>query len=261
MKHLSSGEQKHLIAARRHRADYLRRMRQLKSLAGAAKQILIIAACAAAFFTGTSGVEAAAADTVSAPALFNEANAAQRAGHPGPAILGYERARFLAPHDRSVVENLRIAREKAGVSAPVVPAWQRPAHALGIDGLAALGSISLLLYCLLVFGMSLLPVTLRSLARVAATGLGMVVLLAVTGVAVRWPELDRAVILGAPATAHIAPAASSSTVFELRPGELVTARREHGDFVLIRTLDERSGWVARADVERIIPGSADLSAM
>lgn len=262
MKHLSSGEQKLLITARRHRADSLRRMRRLKSLAGgAAKQILVIAACAAAFFVGTGGVKAAAESAVSAPALFNEANAAQRAGHSGPAILGYERARFLAPRDRSVAENLRVAREKAGVSAPVIPAWQRPAHAVGIDGLAALGSISLLLECLLILGMGLLPATLRGLARVAAIALGMIVLLAGAGVAVRWPELDRAVILGSPATAHIAPAASSGAVFELKAGELVTARREHGGFVLVRTPDERSGWVARADVERILPGSADLASM
>jgi hypothetical protein len=261
MKHLSSVEQKMLMAARRHRADYLRRIRQMKAFAGVARQILIIAACAAGFFSGTTNARAAGAATVSAPAFFNEANAAQRAGHPGPAILGYERARLLAPHDPSVAENLRLAREKAGVSAPAVAAWQRPAHALSIDGLALLASISLLLCCLLVFGMAFLPPTLRSLARVATTALGMTVLLAAAGVALRWPELDRAVILGAPATAHIAPAASSISVFELKPGDLVTARREHGDFVLIRTLDQRSGWVARADVERIIPPSGALSRM
>jgi hypothetical protein len=33
----------------------------------------------------------------------------------------------------------------------------------------------------------------------------------------------------------------------------VTAQREYGDFVLVRTLDQRSGWVSRSDVDRVIP--------
>ncbi len=87
------------------------------------KHSLLIAACAAGLLAGVPTGQAAEAPAVSAPALFNEANAAQRAGRLGPAILNYERGQWLAPGDPAIAKNLHAAREKAGVTAPVVPAW------------------------------------------------------------------------------------------------------------------------------------------
>jgi uncharacterized protein YgiM (DUF1202 family) len=45
----------------------------------------------------------------------------------------------------------------------------------------------------------------------------------------------------------------------LKAGDLVTTKHKHGDFVLVRTLDHRSGWVNNAELERVIP--ANLSPM
>jgi hypothetical protein len=86
------------------------------------------------------------------------------------------------------------------------------------------------------------------------------VLLAATAIGLRWNELDRAVIQNAQARAHIAPAADAQSTFELKAGEIVTAQRVYGDFVLIRTADKRSGWVSKSDVERVIPAT-NLSPM
>ena len=168
MKHLSPDEQKVLLMALRHRAEYWRRMKRVRAITQTAKHTLLIAACAAGLIAGTTNAQAADAPAVSAPALFNEANAAQRAGNFGAAILSYERARVLAPRDPAIAQNLRAAREKAGVSAPAVPKWQRPAQALSLDGLAVLSSISLLLLSLLVFGTRSSPrpcVALRAASR------------------------------------------------------------------------------------------------
>ena len=68
----------------------------------------------------------------------------------------------------------------------------------------------------------------------------------------RWNELDRAVIHNAHTTVHIAPARDAQGTFELKAGDLVTAKRDYGDFVLVRTLDQRSGWVNKSDLERVI---------
>jgi len=261
MKYLSPEEQKLVRKLLRRRNDYWRRMKRVRAFTGNVKQALLIGACAAGILGGTASVQAADVPAASAPALFNEANAEQRAGNLGPAILGYERAKFLAPGDAAIAQNLRAARDKAGVTAPAVPTWQRPMHALSFDILAALAGISLALLCMLVFGTRLIPTTLRGLARGVATTFGVTALLAASALALRWPELARAVIVGARATAHIAPAASSGTAFALKPGELVTERRAHGDFVHVRTLDQRSGWVAKAHVERIIPAEANPSPM
>jgi hypothetical protein len=188
--------------------------------------------------------------SISAPELFNQANAAQRAGRFGPAILGYERARLLSPGESSIEQNLGIAREKAGVNAPAIPIWQRPAHWLGFDEWAILGSSGLVIGCALFFALRYVP--RRAISWIGAS-CAATVFLAATAIALRWNELDRAVIQTAQAKAHIAPAADAQSTLELKSGELVTAQREYGNFVLVRTLDQRSGWVSKSDVDRVIP--------
>jgi len=259
MKHLSPDEQKLLLMARRHRAEYWRRLRRVK---GFGRTTLLLASCAAGLLATTGPLNAAEGQSaVSASALFNEANAELRADRLGAAILGYERARWLTPMDPSITQNLSAARAKAGVTTPAVSAWERPAHWLSFDSLAALASISLLLLCFLAFGTRLIPSTMRGLARGLANTFAGTALLVASAIAVRWSELDRAVVQRPRTTAHIAPAAASGSAFELKPGELVTARRKYGDFVLVRTLDQRSGWVAKTEIERIIPPAANPSPM
>ena len=53
----------------------------------------------------------------SASQLYNLANAYARDGKPGLAVLGYERARLLAPTDPDVQANLRYVLEAAGLPA------------------------------------------------------------------------------------------------------------------------------------------------
>ena len=258
IKGLSQIERKFLCLARRHRADYLRLLKRLKSpVAGNCCRALTMTACMIGLFA-TTAINAQGA--VSAPALFNEANAAQRDGRVGAAILGYERARFLAPHDSAIEQNLRIARDRAGVNAPAIPVWQHPAHWLGFNGLAVFGSFALLMSCALFFGKNYLSSLSRRTAISAAAALGVVMLFAISSLALRWSELDRAVIQNTKTSVHIAPAANAQSTFELKAGDLVTAKGEHGDFVLVRTFDQHSGWVNKRDVQRIIPTTNLLAA-
>jgi hypothetical protein len=245
LKNFSEIERRFVCLARRHRADYLRLLKQLKaSVSKNGRRALLIGACA----LGLLATDTQA--SVSAPELFNQANAAQRANRLGPAILGYERARLLSPNESSIEQNLRIAREKAGLSAPAIPIWQRPAHWLGFDDWALLVSSALFMGCGLFFAFRYVP--RRAISWIGAS-CGAAVVLAATAIALRWNELDRAVIQNAQAKAHIAPAADAQTTFDLKAGEMVTAQREYGDFVLVRTSDQRSGWVSKSDVDRVIP--------
>lgn len=252
-KYLSPFEKKVLCMARRHHTAFARCMKRVSALCKKTKHSLLIAACAGGLIAGSTSAQAAATSAVSAPALFNEANAAQHAGRLGPAILDYERASLLAPRDPAITQNLRAAREKAGVAAPTIPAWQRPAHWLTFNDLALLASTALLLFSVLIFGMRFLPTTLRGPARGVALSLGATTVLAISSIALRWPELDRAVIIGAQPVAHIAPAANAAPSFEVKPGELVRTEDTYGEFVRIRTSDGGSGWVAASQVEKIIP--------
>ena len=258
IKGLSSIERKFLCLARRHRADYLRLLKRLKSSVtrNCCRALTITLSVMGLFATTSTNTQAA----ISAPALFNEANAAQRDGRVGAAILGYERARFLASHDPAIEQNLRIARDKAGLNAPAVPIWQYPAHWLGFNGLALFGSFALLMSCALFFGRNYLSSFSRRTATSIAAALGTVMLFAISSLTLRWSELDRAVIQNADTSAHIAPAANAQSTFELKAGELVTAKGEHGDFVLVCTFDHHFGWVNKRDVQRIIPTTNLLAA-
>lgn len=216
---------------------------------------LLLVSCVAALFGATAAPLQAADRPVSAPALYNEGNAAQRAGRLGPAILSYERARLLAQDDTAIAHNLDLARQKAGVAAPVIPWWQKPAHWLSFNGFAVLGSLSLLLFAVAFFGMPVLSRSIGSIAHGATVSLGVVTLLAWSAVAARWPELDRAVVIGTQPTVHIAPAANAAVLFDLKAGELVNEGSSHGGFVRISTADGRSGWVSATDVEKVIPSA------
>lgn len=197
---------------------------------------------------------APAADTVTAAGLFNTANAALRDGRTGPAILSYERARWLEPRDTAITHNLQKAREKASITAPATPFWKRPAQWFTLNETALLGTLSLLLVCLLFFGIGLIPPTLRRLAAPASWTFLLIALLSGSAIASRWSDLRLAIITTAsPASARIAPALSAASTFELSPGEKVTTLATHGSFLQVRTPDGRTGWIANTDLEPIIP--------
>ena len=129
-------------------------------------------------------------------------------------------------------------------------------HAVSFDALAVLGSISLLLFCLLVFGTRLIPTTLRRLSHRAATGLAAVTLLATSAIATRWPELNRAVVIGQNSIARIAPADNAAPSWELKPGDTVYEEKTYGKFLHVRASDGRAGWLPGTELERIIPAAS-----
>jgi len=210
--------------------------------------IITAALCAATLAT-------ASAAPVSAEALFTKANAEQHAGNTGAAILGYERAALLAPRDSAIQQNLAATRENAGLSVPAIPSWQRPAHVLRFDGLAILGSAAALICGLLLTGNGMLPPPYRGPVRVVSAVCIATALFAGSALALRWSELDRAVVLASEPEAHVAPAASSAIVSLLTPGEIVQAHETHGDYVRITTPDGLTGWVATTTIEPIIPAA------
>ncbi|MBN8418126.1 MAG: SH3 domain-containing protein [Verrucomicrobia bacterium] len=254
-KHLTHEEQKLLDDMQRSREARQKKAASAKKTGRGGKSSLLLVGCVAALFGATAAPLQAADRPVSAPALYNEGNAVQRAGRLGPAILSYERARLLAQDDTAIAHNLDLARQKAGVAAPVIPWWQKPAHWLSFNGFAVLGSLSLLLFAVAFFGMPVLSQSIGSIAHGAAVSLGVVTLLAWSAVAARWPELDRAVVIGTQPTVHIAPAANAAVLFDLKAGELVNEGGSHGGFVRISTADGRSGWVSAMDVEKVIPSA------
>lgn len=197
--------------------------------------------------------EAAAPSPGSAPALCDLGNALAREGNPGLAILALERAEQLAPRDPAVAANLQAVRDTAGLVAPPAAWWQSAARVLTMNEWAWSGSLALVFVCAAMSFSRFFPARLRRLMNALSVTCAMAVLVTIGALWARWPELNRAVVVNARVTAFIAPAESASPVFPLAEGEIVTAKKALRNFVLVRTADGRSGWVPRAQIERIIP--------
>jgi hypothetical protein len=63
-----------------------------------------------------------------------------------------------------------------------------------------------------------------------------------------WPQLRGAVVLVEQSAAHAVPASLAQTEFVLREAQSVRLLAQHERFILVRTADGLSGWVARADI-------------
>jgi hypothetical protein len=190
----------------------------------------------------------------SADGLYNLANSYARAGKPGLAVLGYERAALLAPDDPDINANLAYVRASAHVSIkprsrfarlaqamtmrPTVVAW------LGVLGIALVGMglvarrvVSRFLW--IPDGAVLLGITLSALTASNAVLL--------------WPRMHEAVVLIDRTPVRVSPAPMGDAAFVLREAESVTITAEHEDFILIRTGGGLSGWVARANIGAVVP--------
>jgi hypothetical protein len=202
----------------------------------------------------TAGQTASATSGYSAAALFNQANAFAQAGKPGLAVLNYERAQLLAPNDADIAANLQFVRAKAGLPDAVKNWLARGLTYAHPNTLAWVGCFGLLLAGISMLLVRLYPqsrLVFRSLTFVGALLIGTDIGNAI----VMWPRVNEAVVINREAPALTTPVLAAKPLFKLREGETVTVRAEHQDFTLVQTTAGRSGWVARANLSRVVPPS------
>jgi len=188
----------------------------------------------------------------SAAALYNMANADARNGKSGLAVLNYERAGLLAPNDPDIRANLRFVRASVGLPAETGSWFSRHARIADPNTLSWLGLLGVL-----IAGSSLLAGRFYSnhrleLRAAAIVGISLMGLAVCNAVAV-WPTLHEAVIVAHSAPARVSPIGIGETLFSLPEAESVTTRAEHDGFVLVQTVDGRTGWVLRADLAPVVP--------
>ena len=203
------------------------------------------------------------ANGFSAPLCFDLANAEAKAGHPGLAILNYERARYLAPSDRDIDHNLQLARQQAGLKPNSLRWWQVMLRALTINQWLGLVDFWLVLIAGAVIGhlfvRRLAPGARRAvLGKVVKTVLFVAIPCALfTGylALLAAPLRIEGVVVAKQAILRISPFDAADPIGTLPEGELVTVEQQHDNYFRIEARDGRYGWTTRATLEPVIAGS------
>jgi len=206
----------------------------------------------------------------SASLCFDLANAEAQAGHPGLAMLNYERARYLAPSDPDIDHNLQLARKQAGLDPNSYRWWQIVLRSIDWTVWMAIIAATLLLVFLAVIGTafataisSTTKIPLRPLKTLfrAILFIGIPFFLLMGYVELSTigfnNRIEGVIVAPREATLRLSPFASADSVGTIPEGELVTVEDRHDDYLRIEGRDHHFGWIARKDIEPVIAGSFD----
>jgi tetratricopeptide (TPR) repeat protein len=199
----------------------------------------------------------------SAPLCFDLANAESKSGRIGPAILNYERARYLAPSDRDIDHNLQLARQQAGLKVNSLRWWQIVLRSLTINQWLAIVDGWLLLIALAVianvFVNRMASGPSRAVAgKVVKTMLfvGIPCFLFTAYIALLAAPLRiEGVVMSKDAPLRLSPFDAAEQIGTLPEGELVTVEQKHDNYFRIEDRDGKYGWITRASLEPVIAGS------
>ena len=199
---------------------------------------------------------------------YNLANAEMKAGHVGPAILNYERARYLAPGDRDIDHNLQLARKLAGLEPNSYRWWEIALRDIDWGVWLLVMGVCLLLVLIAVIGSANLPTiaartnwapkTLRTLFRgILFAGIPLCLLLGyVELVTIGFNNrIDGVVIAEKSATLRLSPFDSADTIGTIPEGELVTVEERHDDYLRIEARNHHFGWIRDSDLAPVVAGS------
>ena len=189
-------------------------------------------------------------DGWSVNALLGLGNAYANLGEHGRAILALERARLIAPEDEAVATNLARERERAAVTGPDVSRADAVLGRVTADTWTWLALWGAVVACA-----GVLAIAWSSRRRLGSglTIAGVTVALGAGAIALRVaPAPDRAIVL-VEGTARIAPFAAAEPAFPARPGEAVQIEMQRGDHVYVRAGEDRTGWLPRTALERVVP--------
>jgi hypothetical protein len=194
----------------------------------------------------------------SAAALYNFANAFARAGKPGFAVLNYERARLLDPHDPDIDANLSQVLVASGLPPETHTQFERMTAMVGPRTLAWLGVLGLSIAGIGALRLRFYPRHRRKFALAAL--LGMVLLgVSIADAVILWPVMHEAVVITKTTPVRVSPTLIEETLFTLPEASIVSTGAEHDGFVLVRTAAGRTGWAPSTSLAPIVPRQADRS--
>ncbi|HEY0257056.1 MAG TPA: hypothetical protein VGC39_06410 [Candidatus Methylacidiphilales bacterium] len=207
----------------------------------------------------------------SASLCFNLGNAEAKAGHPGQAILNYERARYLAPGDSDIDHNLQLARKQAGLETNSYRWWEITLRLI-YPFIGYLVMACLLVLILAVMGNTYAaalasacripqPVLRTTLKGVFFLGIPVFFLLGFAELSAIGftSRIEGIIVTPREATLRLSPFESADRTGTIPEGELVTVEQRHDDYFRIEGRDHRYGWIQEKELEPVIAGSFDES--
>jgi hypothetical protein len=204
----------------------------------------------------------------SASLCFNLANAEARSGHPGAAMLNYERARYLAPGDAEIDHNLQLARSKAGLKSNSYRWWQIALRSINwtiwlltIVIVLLLLSVSIIgtAYAATMAGSLKIPARLlKNIFRlIIFVGLPLCLLMGFIELATIGfnDRIEGVIVAPKEAVLRLSPFDSADSIGTIPEGELVTVEDRHNDYLRIEGRDHHFGWIREKDIEPVIADS------
>jgi tetratricopeptide (TPR) repeat protein len=194
----------------------------------------------------------AAEHGANAALYYNLGNACYRDGQIGRALVNFERARRLAPHDADICANRDFVRQQ--VKEPEPPLSDRISEMLcGIASLNTMLALCSALYIFLIAGSIAWFFTRRRPLIIVNAAL---VMAGVVAAALLYVKIDRevlthsAVVISGPADVRNGPGGDSSIGFTLPEGRTVTVLGGNGEWAAIGLPSEGlRGWIEKKNIE------------
>ena len=192
----------------------------------------------------------------SASVYYNQGTAYYRAGQMGRCIAAFRRAEELTPRDAGLRANLQFVRKRVnGEEKAGGPAWRAWLMLLTLNEGTVLTAAAFWAWFLLLAAGEWKPALKRSL-RSSARAAGVLVF--ITGGCLAASAYVRlgtvpAVVIVKEAVVRFGPLSESQTAFQLPDGAEVTVVDTKEDWLQVRDLGRRVGWLKRDQVIVLSP--------
>jgi tetratricopeptide (TPR) repeat protein len=193
----------------------------------------------------------------SAHLYYNLGNAYFKNGYLGKAILNYLRAKQLMPQDADLRSNLNYAqsRIKGGIVIPerkwLARIFFRLTDSFSLDQITMLSAI---LYFILA-GLVICFIIVKNIRRILTYACAFIFFLLVFSLVIFYVQFretvvqKKAVIMTQTSDSKFEPFDDATTFFTLYEGESVVVMTSRKNWVKIRRVDGKQGWIKKSDIE------------
>jgi len=190
---------------------------------------------------------------------YNLGNAYYKLNNLAAAILNYERARRLAPHDEDVDHNLRLAQLRVVDKIDPLPQlffvewWNSVVNSFSTDHWATIALVSLWIAAMSGAVFIVGRFFLRRIAAVTLVAAGVVCIVSFVSALNRnaIENEQTAIVFSSSVSVKSAPDRQSTDLFILHEGVKVELLDSVGNWRKIRLADGKVGWLPVESVERI----------